>query len=117
MGENDPTTAAGRQETSTRHQKVTTNSEESDGTSKRAVQNKGETRVANVEQKTEEGDRGVKTQEHHKGNEETEYNRMRSRNEGGDAGGQGGNSKKSAKSEGQRMSNTWGKQNAKQHQT
>jgi hypothetical protein len=101
QGGNDPTTAAGREETSTRHQKDTRKGEESDGTSKKAVENKGATIATKVEQTTEEGGRGRgdNTQEHHRGNEVTEYNRTRSRDEGGDAGGQGGNSKENAKSD------------------
>jgi hypothetical protein len=112
QGENDPTTVAGREETSTRHQNDTIKSEESDGTSNRAVENKGETIAAKVEQMTEEGDRGgVNTQEHHKGNEVTEHSQKEKlSHEGGDAGGRGGNNEENAKSKGQRMSNTWGKQ-------
>jgi hypothetical protein len=57
QGGNDPTTAAGREATSTRHQKYTTKGEKSDGTSKTAVENKGATIATKVEQTTEEGDR------------------------------------------------------------
>jgi hypothetical protein len=64
--------------------------------SKRAVENKGQAKAAKVEQTTEEGDRGGNTQEHHRGNEVAEYNWTRRRDEGGEASGQGGNSKKRA---------------------
>jgi hypothetical protein len=102
-----------REETSTRHHKDNTKGEESDGTSRRAVDNKRATIATKVEHMTEEADGGDNTQEHHRGNEEKEYNRTRNRDEGGEADGQGGNSKENAKSDDrQRISNTWGKQKA-----